>query len=66
MTPDQLNLAIAESEKRVQVAARKLSRMKDPRKKLMLMWNLAYIELRDLEDFRPAGGFTSAPKLTRK
>ena len=48
---------IAKAERAVMMAARKLSRLRDPQKKLKLMWVLSWMELRDLEDFRPAGGF---------
>ncbi len=50
--------AVTAAEEAVHFASNMLKRrIKDPKKKLKLMWNLAYIELRDLEEFRPAGGF---------
>jgi hypothetical protein len=50
---------VTKAERAVATAARKLSRLKDPMKKCKLMWQLSWLELRDLEDFRPAGGFAA-------
>lgn len=59
MTEDLIfQLRLEAAEQHVHRASRKLARLKDPMKKCALMWRLAWgSTLRDLEDYRPAGGF---------
>jgi hypothetical protein len=62
MTPDFL-ARVEAAEQAVHTAAATLLTTADPVQKCRLLWDLAWIELRHLEDFRPAGGFptTSHP-----
>jgi hypothetical protein len=56
-----LERSVRQAEDEVMTCARKLLRLKDPKKKLKLIWQLAWMSsIRDLEDFRPAGGFAHA------
>ena len=61
------NKKILKSERAVLTVVRKLTHTKDPTKKCELMWSLAWVQLRDLENLRPAGGWTSLePSLSPK
>ncbi len=44
-------------ERRIHRASRRLQRLRSSVLRARLIWDLAWTELRDIEDLRPAGGF---------